>query len=334
LALALACGNKNLAPAETDGGTDGEPRPPVEAQASVDRAVATTGDIITYTLRVESDPVYQVEIPEAGAEIAGFRILDLGRQEPRLEGGRRIEERWYKLRADLVGSYVLPPIAIPYAKAADESKETGEGEEPPRPSSLETVQTSAIFVEVASVLPGEGEEAATDIRDVKPLQPIPSSIPWPWIGLGGGALLLAALSFWLWRRRPKKVVPPVPAHEIAFRELDALRRTDFTDAAAVRRFHFRISEVLRTYVEGRFGLNATDLTTEEIAAALPSLAGLGRPQGEELERFLRDTDRVKFADYAPSEDEIHGTYERALAFVEGSRPRPETAQMPEEKAAA
>ena len=52
--------------------------------------------------------------PRPAADIAGFRIIDVGSEEPREEGDRRIEERWYKLRADLVGSYVLPPVEVAY----------------------------------------------------------------------------------------------------------------------------------------------------------------------------------------------------------------------------
>ena len=53
-----------------------EPLPPVEVRATVDKAVATTGDRITYTVAVQHQPGIEVEIPEIGAEIAGLRIID------------------------------------------------------------------------------------------------------------------------------------------------------------------------------------------------------------------------------------------------------------------
>lgn len=337
LALSLGCGQQ---PAETEtpgGAREGaqEPKAAVEARSSVDRAVATTGDVITYTVTVDYDPAYEVDVPEPGADIAGFRIIDLGREE-REAGGRVVEERWYQLRADLVGSYVLPPVTVTYSRA----EPLGEGPSEPEQGGAEeggaeesasgdvgtvqSVQTSAIFVEVESVLPGEGEEAATDIRDIKPLQEIPSTVPWPWILGGAGALLLLGLAFWLWRRRPEKLEPPEPAHVRAFRELDALRGTDFQDPEAVRRFHFRISEVLRAYVEGRYRLNATDLTSEEINAALPGLP-VPEAQRREIAAFLWQTDRVKFADHTPDEEEIRVTYDQALTFVEKTRPAEEPA---------
>jgi hypothetical protein len=122
---------------------------------------------------------------------------------------------------------------------------------------------------------------------------------------------------------------------LAFAELEALRGTDFDDPVAVRRFHFRISEVVRTYVEGRWSLNATDLTTEEILAALATLSDLAPPEAGRLGEFLQTTDRVKFAEHRPPPSEIEQTWERALAFVEATRPRPEPepAAEPEREAA-
>jgi hypothetical protein len=289
-----------------------EPPPPfsVEARAAVDRAVATTGDLITYSVTVERDPAFEVEIPEAGAEIAGFRIVDVGRDEPREENGRLVERRWYQLRADLVGSYVLPPVTVTYRRQAEEG-------EPAEPED-QSIETSAIFVEVESVLPETGE--ASDIMDIKPLQPRTSRVPWVRIVAGAVFLLGLGVAATLLWRRGKKQPPPAPPHEVAFRALDALRGTNFDDPEEVRRFYFAISEVLRGYVEGRFGLNATDLTSDEILGRLDEVSGLEADPERELRRFLVDTDQVKFAAHRPTQEEIGQTYECGLGFVEATRP--------------
>lgn len=304
LGLLSACRNE-VAPV----GPDDDPRPPVEARASVDRAAATTGDVITYTVTVDHDSAYEIDIPEAGAEIAGFRIIDVGREDDREVDGRSIVERWYRLRADLVGSYVLPPVRVTYRLATDSSGEDGASEE--------TIETSEIFVEVESVLPDDGE--ATDIRDIKPLRHPASRIPWVWIAVGTGVVLIIVVIVVLLRRRSQIVPPPPPPHEIAFAALDALRATEWTDPEAVRRFYFAISHTLREYVEGRWELNATDLTSEEIIANLDTISDLEVSQVDQLQTFLVDTDQVKFAKHVPVQEEIEGTYERALSFVESTR---------------
>lgn len=300
-----------------------EPRDPVEVGAMVDRAVATTGDLITYRIQVNSDPTWEVEIAEAGAEIAGFRIVDVGQEDIADKGGRVHRERWYQLRADLVGSYVLPPVEV-----RSRPIQAADGE----PGSWQTQVTSEIFLEVESVLPSDVESA--DIRELKPLREVRASTPWFLVvATVLGVALIGAVLFWYLRRRAryKDLVPPIPAHELAFEALNGLRRTDFGDPESVRQFYFQISEVVRTYVEGRFQLNATDLTTEEIVANLVAVDDLPADQNQVLHEFLADTDQVKFAHREPTRKDIEGTYEMALGFVEATRPAP--AVVEEEQAA-
>ena len=308
-ALAALWGCAGSVPEEAGGTAE----PPVEVRASVDRAVATTGDLITYRIVVDHDPSVEIALPDAGSEIAGFRIVDIGEEEPREEGGRQVLERWYQLRADLVGSYVLPAVEVSF-RPADAGPETP----------VETVAASRIFVEVESVLPADGE--ITDIRDIKPLREIERDRPWRWIALGSLLLALAAWGFYLWwRRRGEVEWAATPPHEAAFRALDELRALDLADPAQIRRFYFGLSEALRGYVEGRFGLNATDLTTEEIRERLIEVAGLAPEPRGAFERFLQDTDQVKFAHYQPEPREIEAIWERALGFVEVTRPAEEAA---------
>ncbi len=176
------------------------------------------------------------------------------------------------------------------------------------------------------MLPEDGEAAG--IRELKPLRQVETPTPWwQWSAAGTGAVLLGLLGAWLWRRRQQQAeMPPRPAHEIAFEALARLRQTDFEETEAMRQFHFEISEVVRGYVESRFTLNATDLTTEEITAMLDQVRGLAGDDNQRLRRFLAATDQVKFAAHEPSEEEITDTYEGALSFVEATRERPEAAR--------
>jgi hypothetical protein len=204
---------------------------------------------------------------------------------------------------------VIPPLAIRYGPEGEEAAEVS--------------RTAEVFVEVVSVLPGD--EEAADIRDVKPLRRQPSR--WLlWAGLATALFVIAALVYyWWWRRRRTGTGadgPVLAPHEEALRALERLRRRDLRDPEAVHACYFALSEVIRRYVEGRFGLNATDLTTEEIVARLGGVRGLGGDERDLLRGFLGATDRVKFAAHEPSEEEIRATYENALTFVEVTRERP------------
>ena len=305
LPLALACGaaGDRVDPAEP-------PKPPAELRAAVDRTTATTGDLIVYEVEVEREPDVSVELADPGTGIAGFRIVDLGEDPPEtLASGRILERRWFQLRADLIGSYALPALSATYS--GPDGDEGG-------------LAAPEIPVEVESVLPADGAEA-TDIRDIKPLRRIEAGPPWPlWMGVAAAVLALAAAAWW-WRRRRQRggggpETPRIPPWELAIQELERLRRTDFSNLRELRRYYFAVSAVVRAYVEGRFGMNATDLTTEEILSRLGGLARLDRVEARRLKRFLLATDRVKFAAHLPGPEEIERTWEQALGFVRATRP--------------
>lgn len=282
---------------------------PAEITASVDRAEATTGDVITYAVEIDHAAGVAVDLQEPGASIAGLRILDAGRDPPVAVGTRVRERRWYKIRADLVGSYVLPPVQATYRTEGQPGADT------------QPLQSSEIFIEVKSVLPSDGE--AQDIRDLDPIEPVHRSLRWVWLTAAAGLILAAAgLGIWWWQRRraAHAEAPALPPHEAAFMALNRLRKTDFADHEAVRAYYFGISEIMRTYLEGRFGFNATDLTTEEIFARLPDVTGLDAPLRQSLREFLTGTDSVKFAGIVPDNTHIAHTYEQALSFVEATQP--------------
>ena len=206
--LLLAC-NRG---AQKPGGV-AEALPPVEAMAQVDRATATTGDPIRYTLTATSNPQIEVTIPEMGAQIAGLRIIDIGSTGPLERDGRTIIERWYKLRADVVGSYIIPGAVFTYR---DEQGKTQE------------LKTAQIFIEVKSVI--EDTEAATDIKDIKPLAIIPRDYTFI-IGLSLALVILIVLiggGIYIYRTRFRKTMAILsrPAHELALKELEQLRKED------------------------------------------------------------------------------------------------------------
>jgi len=314
-------------------------RPPVEVSAGLDRAVATLGDRITWTLTVDRAAEVEVDVPPLGGDLDGLTVVDAGHRE-KTRANRVVEEHWVRLRVDEVGSLELPAITVSYRQTAQPKgaesgqaesgeAESGEAESGEVASTEEepvieaTVETSPLTLEVESMLERAGAEV-TDIRGLKPLAEPATPLLWIWI-LGGAALLALATFAVLWlrrRRRTKPEAPPRPPHEVVLERISALADLDLSDPQAVRRFHFEISEALRAYIEARFGLNATDLTTEEIVVALPSVRGLTAEPAKSLRRFLLATDRVKFADHRPSEGEIQEVLERARSFVEATVPPP------------
>ena len=315
-----------------------------EATSRVDRNDVAFGDDVTLTVEVRSDPALDVELPQPSA-FDGFRTVD--QRTLRDDGSHpRVERRWYRLRAERAGSLTLPALSVRYRAASraagarareaegaaddasalplDGGESTGDrGEEHDRePEVWTTIATAPIAVEVRSLLPPDVAEPPA-IRDIKPLQRIERPRPWLWLAVAVAlvTVLAGALALFVRRRRaaPAEPAPAIPAHQIALAALERLAALDLRDDEALRRFYFALSEIVRGYVEGRFGLNATDLTTEEIVASLDRLP-LPAAGADALGAFLGDADRVKFAAYRPRREDAASMLERARRFVEDTRP--------------
>ena len=299
---AMACGKKVELPRAA--------LPPVVLSAGVDKAAATTGDVITYTVTIDQDDKAEVKAGDFGAAIAGFRLEDITDETPRAEPGRKRRVVRHKLRADLVGSYVLPALEVPW-KLGDKS---------------DVARTPAIYVEVKTVLkPGEEQKLA----DLKPLAMLPDPPPWLPIGLGAGALALAGGALLLVRRRrraPVAAAPPVPPEVLVRERLVALEGFEaFDDEVAVRGYYFELTEAVRAYVEARFAVPATDRTTPELARELRA-SSVPAATREPLLELCTRADLVKFADAHPSPDEIRGALAAACALVDATAPARERAR--------
>lgn len=117
-------------------------------------------------------------------------------------------------------------------------------------------------------------DPSSGFHDIKPL---PEFHPLP-LGLIAGLLaaaLAGALSAYWYRKQGRgaasgPATPPSPPHVRALEELRELERSSKRRAVSVDMLSARASITLRTYIEEILGFGATDCTTKELLAQLPS----------------------------------------------------------------
>jgi hypothetical protein len=166
--------------------------------------------------------------------------------------------------------------------------------------------------------------------DIKP----PRRIPFRFGEIGGWfALGLAIIAFivvggWLLTKyRPYIPLlggerPKTPPHIEAIRKLEALRNQKLPQNGRHKQYWSGLTDILREYLEGRFGIGALEMTTDETLAALSAPRREGVVDGkryDNLSELLRTADLVKFAKFVPDEDTTEGAYFNAYYFVEETK---------------
>ncbi len=278
-------------------------RPAVELRAEVDRAEVAAGEPVVYRIVLNADPTVSVSLPDVGPRIQGLRIVDMGEDAARNVEGRRESGRWYRLEADLSGSYVLPGVKLPYT--GPDGKETSAEAEP-------------VFLKVLPPKPvsGAGEKPA-DIRDLKPLVEIRRPLPVRWI-LAASVLLAAAgaIGLLFWRRRRRQPRVPPTAEELVQKELADLDASGLVEEERFREYVFGLSLVFRRYLERKFGIPAAEQTTEEVLQGLRSSQRMGEDFKRAARAFLESTDPVKYRGLAPDRRETETWRAELVSFVQ------------------
>ena len=285
-------------------------RGPVKVVLRLDNPKPTIADRITLQMEMISEESYEITPPAFGEKLEQFGIVDFTSTQPELlEGGKLRRTRTYVLEPFLSGEYVIPAMTFRFRK-------TGEGDEDGH-----ELETEPLAVAVRSLLPDEAEQL--EIREI--VAPVELERPAPrWlVPLGGtlGVLALIALVMFLVRRR-KDGPPPaprIPAHETAIAALRKLVDEDLPGQGRIKEFYQQISDILRHYIEERFGLRAPERTTEEFLAELGRGSVLDAAHQPLLARFLEHCDLVKFAEHQPDDDDIQRTFDSCKTFIMETR---------------
>ena len=86
----------------------------------------------------------------------------------------------------------------------------------------------------------------------------------------------------------------------------------------IKLFYNRVCDILRFYIENKFGLKAPERTTEEFLYELEKNDVLDKERKLILKEFLEHCDLVKFATYNPENSEIQKTFDTCKTFIFGS----------------
>ena len=182
------------------------------------------------------------------------------------------------------------------------------------------VDTLVFDPQLLDVRPIAIDTAGFVIRDIKPQvrYPLQASEVLPWIaGIDLAALIvgLVVCLIIIRRRKEDAQVAKDPAYIVALRGLEKYRGDKFWAPERQKTMYSGITDTLRTYIEDRFGINAEEMTTAEIFAALKGDPGLDEALYGSAKELFELSDFVKFAKHTASDEENSAAIPTAVRFV-------------------
>lgn len=117
----------------------------------------------------------------------------------------------------------------------------------------------------------------------------------------------------------KKVIPP---YEFAIMRLQHLRNLNLCERGEEKEYYTQLTDILRTYLDARFGINAMEMTSSQIRQALNQNEETKLPK-KHMEAVLETADFVKFAKVRPLPDDNVAAFRAAMQFVEDTKPLPD-----------
>lgn len=150
-----------------------------------------------------------------------------------------------------------------------------------------------------------------------------------WILLAIAAVAALGFIWYKWLRQGKKpkAVKVEPPYNVAMREFKILDSEKLCEKGQEKEFYTRLTDILRTYLERRFGIYAMEMTSNQILEAINSNEET-RPSQSQIERILRMADFVKFAKARPLPEDNVSSLNDAIRFVEDTKPVPKPEPAP------
>lgn len=277
--------------------------------SQLDSASIQIGEQARLRLSVAQPTNLQVTVPILSDTITkGIEIVEMVKADTISLSDSRIQVNYdYLITSFDSGFYFIPSYT--YAAAGD------------------TLQTAPLGLSVTTVTVNPETD---DVKAIKPIMDAPFywSELFTWVGYFLLAFLVVSLIiFVLLKYVFKKKVPfitetpqpVIPPHIVALEKLEEIKVQKIWQCGDIKVFYTQVTDVLRVYLEGRFGINAMELTSDEIMALVKKEPGLNEVRAA-LKDLLTLADLVKFAKMVPLENENERSLLTAFDVVDKTKP--------------
>lgn len=241
--------------------------------------------------------------------VRGWQLDTTARLRVR-QPGRRGRAQLYDIRGSIVlapfeeGRYLLPGIPV--------VRTDGDGR-------TDTLLFEPVEMEVKTL---PVDTATFVIRDIKGQMTYPLTFRelFPWLAALWLLAILVILAVCLAELRRRRRAGDAaesrdPAYIVALRELEKFRGDKYWVPEKQKLFYSGITDALKAYIADRFGIDAPEMTTAELFAALEGAEEVPAALREEIRALFECADFVKFAKHVASGEENARALPAAVRFV-------------------
>ena len=208
------------------------------------------------------------------------------------------------------GQIQVPPVALTYAKSFDDPDRLKAYTDPINLySTTMSVDTTMAYKPIVEPI-----AAPVQMKEV-----------FPWI-LAVLLLALVVFGIWYWRKHRKTKVdadgnivrgPVIPPYDKAVGDLEQLRQQKLWQSGKVKEYFSSLTVIAREYIEGQFGVNAVEMTTDDILEEVKPLH-FSQETYNKLKNTMEVADLVKFAKYSAANLESENAMNSMTEFVNES----------------
>ncbi len=208
------------------------------------------------------------------------------------------------------GQIQVPAVGLTYAKSFDDPDRLKAYTDPINLySTTITVDTTMAYKPIVEPI-----AAPVQMKEV-----------FPWI-LAVLLLALVVFGIWYWRKHRKTKVdadgnivrgPVIPPYDKAVGDLEQLRQQKLWQLGKVKEYFSSLTDIAREYIEGQFGVNAVEMTTDDILEEVKPLH-FSQETYNKLKETMEVADLVKFAKYSAANLESENAMNSMTEFVNES----------------
>lgn len=281
----------------------------IKVNARLDTTGMLLGDQVNLWISLEQPEGLKIDFPLAADSLAGkVEVLSASVPDTISKANRilKIRQRLVVTSFD-TGFYIIPPFVFRLNQ------------------NLDSIRTNPLSLQVYG-MPVDTTKGITDIKLPYEMKlTFAEILPYLFVGM----LLLAIVVFYVRYLRQRRLIqevaekpalPQIPAHLLALEQLDELVREKLWQQGKIKLYYSRLTDIIRLYIEHRFGVPAMEQTTEDIIRDFARDGLIREGIRNELKALLELADLVKFAKWNPVTEEHESSQQAAYDFILRTKP--------------